>query len=195
MPYKITHGSGNEKLLQQGQFVKLNVEYKLKSKDTTLSSTFGVIPVYFPIDTASLGKYGYPKTQKEAHEISRAINESMGRMPRDVTKDLNIGLGENTPSITQKVGKNKEINVKGLGPGALLAFTDLVKAEGERQKTGNYGPLAETAFNLASALVHPVAGPLATYTGGLNTNEARELAIRRKMGGGRGVSPPGMGQR
>ncbi len=145
--------------------------------------------------TASLGKYGYPKTQKEAHEISRAINESMGRMPRDVTKDLNIGLGENTPSITQKVGKNKEINVKGLGPGALLAFTDLVKAEGERQKTGNYGPLTETAFNLASALVHPVAGPLATYTGGLNTNEARELAIRRKMGGGRGVSPPGMGQR
>ena len=104
-------------------------------------------------------------------------------------------MDENTPSITQKVGKNKEINVKGLGPGALLAFTDLVKAEGERQKTGNYGPLTETAFNLASALVHPVAGPLATYTGGLNTNEARELAIRRKMGGGRGVSPPGMGQR
>ena len=59
MPYKITHGSGNEKLLQQGQFVKLNVEYKLKSKDTTLSSTFGVIPVYFPIDTASLGKYTF----------------------------------------------------------------------------------------------------------------------------------------
>jgi FKBP-type peptidyl-prolyl cis-trans isomerase len=59
MPYKITHGSGNEKLLQQGQFVKLNVEYKLKSKDTTLSSTFGVIPVYFPIDTATLGKYTF----------------------------------------------------------------------------------------------------------------------------------------
>ncbi len=59
MPYKITHGSGNEKLLQQGQFVKLNVEYKLKSKDTTLSSTFGVIPVYFPIDTTRLGKYTF----------------------------------------------------------------------------------------------------------------------------------------
>jgi len=59
MPYKITHGSGNEKLLQQGQYVKMNVDYKLKSKDTTLSSTFGVIPVYFPIDTASLGKYTF----------------------------------------------------------------------------------------------------------------------------------------
>jgi FKBP-type peptidyl-prolyl cis-trans isomerase len=59
MPYKITHGSCNEKLLQQGQYIKMNVEYKLKSKDTTLSSTFGVIPVYFPIDTASLGKYTF----------------------------------------------------------------------------------------------------------------------------------------
>jgi FKBP-type peptidyl-prolyl cis-trans isomerase len=59
MPYKITHGSGNEKLLQQGQYVKLNVEYRLKSKDTVLSSTFGVIPVYFPVDTARLGKYTF----------------------------------------------------------------------------------------------------------------------------------------
>ncbi len=59
MPYKITHGSGNEKALQQGQYVKLNVEYRLKSKDTVLSSTYGVIPVYFPIDTARLGKYTF----------------------------------------------------------------------------------------------------------------------------------------
>ena len=59
MPYKITHGSGNEKLLQQGQYVKLNVEYRLKSKDTVLSTTYGVIPVYFPVDTARLGKYTF----------------------------------------------------------------------------------------------------------------------------------------
>lgn len=59
MLYKITHGSGNEKKLEQGQFVKLNLEYKLKSKDTTLSTTYGVIPVYFPIDTTRLGKYTF----------------------------------------------------------------------------------------------------------------------------------------
>jgi FKBP-type peptidyl-prolyl cis-trans isomerase len=59
MLYKITHGSGNEKLLSQGQFVKINVEYRLKAKDTVLSSTFGVIPAYFPIDTARLGKYSF----------------------------------------------------------------------------------------------------------------------------------------
>jgi FKBP-type peptidyl-prolyl cis-trans isomerase len=59
MPYKITHGSGNEKMLQQGDYVKLNIEYKLKTKDSVLSSTYGVIPVYFPIDTTRLGKYTF----------------------------------------------------------------------------------------------------------------------------------------
>lgn len=59
MLYKITHGSGNAKKLEQGQFVKINIEYKLKTKDTVLSSTYGVIPVYFPIDTARLGKYTF----------------------------------------------------------------------------------------------------------------------------------------
>jgi FKBP-type peptidyl-prolyl cis-trans isomerase len=59
MPYKITHGSGNEKMLQQGDYVKLNIEYKLKTKDSILSSTYGVIPVYFPIDTNRLGKYTF----------------------------------------------------------------------------------------------------------------------------------------
>ena len=59
MLYKITHGSGNSKPLAQGQYVKLNIEYKLKSKDTILSSTYGVIPVYFPIDTTRLGKYTF----------------------------------------------------------------------------------------------------------------------------------------
>jgi len=59
MLYKITHGSGNAKKLEQGQFVKINIEYKLKTKDTVLSTTYGVIPVYFPIDTTRLGKYTF----------------------------------------------------------------------------------------------------------------------------------------
>jgi len=59
MQYKITHAAGNPKKLEQGQFVKISLEYKLKSKDTILSSTKGQIPVYFPIDTARLGKYTF----------------------------------------------------------------------------------------------------------------------------------------
>ena len=46
MLYKISHGSGNPQKLAQGQFVKVNLEYKLKSKDTILSTTYGQIPVY-----------------------------------------------------------------------------------------------------------------------------------------------------
>ncbi len=59
MMYKITHDSGNPQKLAQGQYVKINLEYKLKSKDTILSSTNGQIPVYFPVDTARLGKYTF----------------------------------------------------------------------------------------------------------------------------------------
>lgn len=54
MLYKITHGSGNEKPLANGQFVKLNIEYRLKSKDSILQTSAGHIPAYLPIDTAKL---------------------------------------------------------------------------------------------------------------------------------------------
>lgn len=59
MMYKISHGSGNEKALVQGEYIKLNVEYRLKGKDSVISTSYGVIPMYFPIDTARLGKYTF----------------------------------------------------------------------------------------------------------------------------------------
>jgi FKBP-type peptidyl-prolyl cis-trans isomerase len=58
MPYKITKGNSKE-LLKHGQFVKLNIEYKLKSKDTVLNTSYGHIPMYFYLDTARLGKYTF----------------------------------------------------------------------------------------------------------------------------------------
>ena len=104
MPYKITHGSGNEKLLQQGQFVKLNVEYKLKSKDTTLSSTFGVIPVYFPIDTTRLGKYTFTEVIMKCRkgdkiEFSLSIDTLVNMKALQLnevfkTKDIILGRAE-----------------------------------------------------------------------------------------------------
>ena len=59
MLYKITHGSGNEKPLAQGQFLKLNIEYRLKSKDSLLQSNVGHIPAYLPIDTNRLKSSKY----------------------------------------------------------------------------------------------------------------------------------------
>ena len=59
MLYKITRGSGNEKALAQGQFLKLNIEYRLKSKDSLLQSNVGHIPSYLPIDTSRLSTSKY----------------------------------------------------------------------------------------------------------------------------------------
>ena len=58
MPYKITKGNSKE-LLKHGQIIKFNIEYKLKSKDTVLGSTFGHIPGYDIIDTSRKEKYTF----------------------------------------------------------------------------------------------------------------------------------------
>jgi FKBP-type peptidyl-prolyl cis-trans isomerase len=100
--YKITHGAGNQKKLEQGQFVKINIEYKLKSKDTTLSTTFGLIPVYFPVDTASLGQYTFTeilmkckKGDKVEFSLSLDTLAKMGVLQlNDIFKTKDIVLGK-----------------------------------------------------------------------------------------------------
>jgi len=104
MLYKITHGSGNPQKLAQGQFVKINLEYKLKSKDTVLSTTYGQIPVYFPIDTARLGKYTFTeiimkckKGDKIDFSLSVDTLAKMGVLQlNDIfkTKDMILGKAE-----------------------------------------------------------------------------------------------------
>ncbi len=104
MMYKITHGSGNPQKLVQGQYVKINLEYKLKSKDTILSTTTGQIPVYFPVDTARLGKYTFTeiimlckKGDKIDFSLSIDTLVKMGVLQlNDVfkTKDVIIGKAE-----------------------------------------------------------------------------------------------------
>ena len=81
MAFKITHGSGNEKLIQQGQIIKFNVEYRLKKttgndfksfwlwvtgkspKDSVLQTTIGKMPAYIQFDTARMKamKYDFPE--------------------------------------------------------------------------------------------------------------------------------------
>ncbi|MBL7760427.1 MAG: FKBP-type peptidyl-prolyl cis-trans isomerase [Sediminibacterium sp.] len=58
LAYKIEKG-GSKELLKQGQFVKMNVEYKLPAKDSVLSSTFGRVPVYFRVDTSRISKHSF----------------------------------------------------------------------------------------------------------------------------------------
>ena len=51
MTYKITHGSGNEKLIKNGQAFKFNEEVRLKSKDSILKPIDR--PDYDQYDSAS----------------------------------------------------------------------------------------------------------------------------------------------
>ncbi|RWZ89806.1 MAG: hypothetical protein EO766_03645 [Hydrotalea sp. AMD] len=58
--YKIIHGN-SKVLLKQGDIIKFNIEYKMKvgGKDSILNSTFGHIPAFVKIDTASFGKHSF----------------------------------------------------------------------------------------------------------------------------------------
>jgi FKBP-type peptidyl-prolyl cis-trans isomerase len=61
LAYKIS-GNSKEKI-KQGQFVKLNIEYKVKvgSKDSVLKTTFDHIPAYIQVDSARGGKHDFPE--------------------------------------------------------------------------------------------------------------------------------------
>lgn len=67
LAYKFTKGNGKEKL-KHGQAIKMNIEYKLTAKDSTLSSSFDHIPVYFVLDTAHLGKYNFTELLTSSSE-------------------------------------------------------------------------------------------------------------------------------
>lgn len=51
MAYKITHGSGNEKLIKNGQIVKYSLEYRKKSKDSVFMTTANDLPGYLQYDS------------------------------------------------------------------------------------------------------------------------------------------------
>ncbi len=87
MPYKITKG-GNGVKVKQGQFLKFNVEFKVGSKDSILTSSFGHIPAYMRFDTAQLGKYNFtevlPQTgagDKIEFTLSIDTLKNMGMIP------------------------------------------------------------------------------------------------------------------
>ncbi len=58
MPYKIKKG-GSTALLKNGNYIVLNVEFKLGSNDSILNNTFGKIPASFRFDSTQLGKYNF----------------------------------------------------------------------------------------------------------------------------------------
>lgn len=60
LQYKLYKGK-NTTLVKAGQFVKLNMEYrtKIKGKDTILSTTYGKMPAFTPVDTSERSAYSF----------------------------------------------------------------------------------------------------------------------------------------
>jgi hypothetical protein len=135
--------------------------------------------------TASLGKYGFPSDQTGAHVISRLINESMGRLNRDVAKDLNIGLGEPTKSITQQNTKGGKAFKLAGATGALILMADLANAKTAKEKR-------EAMRNLGEAILPP---SMTSTEAGAPTLPPNAFSESRKLGSPfrqqlMGVAPP-----
>lgn len=67
LAYKITKGKGKEKL-QQGEFIKFNLEYKIGGKDSVLNTTYGHIPAYVRIDTNTFSKHNFTEVLMQCGE-------------------------------------------------------------------------------------------------------------------------------
>ena len=138
--------------------------------------------------TASLLKSGgYPQTPEEAYSLSRMINESMSRMPRDVAKDLNIGLGDTTKAITQKVAGGKAVKLAG-ATGALILMTDLANAKTPQEKREAMRNLGEAI--LPTSMTSTEAGA-PTLSPGAYT-ESRKLGSPFYKMFKEGAAPPSM---
>lgn len=88
---------------------------------------------------------GYPTSQQAAHEQSKSINQSLGRVSNAEAKAAGTFV-EPTPSITQKVAGLKTVKVAGM-TGALILATDLASAA-----TTGESPLANMAQGFKEAV-------------------------------------------
>ena len=145
----------------------------------------------------------------QKQHLNRFVSEQLGiplkegKLPEDFKFTT-----ENRNKLAASVQSELETHAKAgtlskLGKGALAAAAVLGISEAvQAAQKGDYGPLREAGFNIGgpiaasnlglTALSKAAGVPfgLATYSGGLNENEAKDLAYRRKVGASRGIAPP-----
>jgi hypothetical protein len=125
MAYKIEHKSSSEKRLKHGNYLKMNVEYRLKSNDSILSSSYNLIPIYYLFDTLYLTKYSINEIifiSKKGDNIDFILNTDtlvkLGRLKYNntfKTNDLILGKAEilnvfdNFKLVNSDYKKEKEI--------------------------------------------------------------------------------------
>jgi hypothetical protein len=126
-----------------------------------------------------------------------------GKLPEDfkwTTENRNKLASSVQTELEQhaKAGTLGKLGKGALAAAALLGITEAVQAA----QKGDFGPLREAGFNIGGPITASAVGltalsraagvpfSLATYSGGLNENEAKDLAYRQKVGTGRGIAPP-----
>lgn len=129
------------------------------------------------------------KTYDEAQRIwnqyveSRREGFSGPEMTKDVRKERGIPPRENFGQL------GKVAKVAGVAGLALTAAQMAQAAQAARK--GDYSQAAEMGFNMLGLVPGLGVGFSAlTHAGGLNEDEAQQLAYRQKVGAGRGIAPP-----
>ena len=194
-PEVLRTGTGREVIAGQGpvpqRFAK---EYK---SPTDVPKGFAFVPNAQYIDvlrndlsqptyTEQFTNRPFPSTYPEAVESGKNINRELNRPTREQLKAQGAAMPETTEGIVRKVGPNKMVKVGGVA-GALVAISDLAKAENTQQRR-------EAVGNALLGLL-----PLGMDANALNADEAAKLqqlfaqqAYAQKVGGGRSVAPPSM---
>lgn len=146
---------------------------------------------------------------EQKQHLNRFVSEQLGvplkdgKLPEDfkfTTENRNKLAASVQSELEQhaKAGTLGKLGKGALAAAALLGITEAVQAA----QKGDYGPLREAGFNIGGPITASAVGltalskaagvpfSLATYSGGLNEGEEKELAYRRKVGAGRGIAPP-----
>lgn len=72
LAYKITNSGTGKSTIKPGEWVELNIEYKLGSKDTVLFTTFKKVPQFIEYDTTRAFKHDFPEILSKLKEGGKA---------------------------------------------------------------------------------------------------------------------------
>lgn len=161
-----------------------------------------------PDYTSIFTQRDFPLTNEMAIEQSKEINRSLGRATRAEAKAAGLPPAEITPGITKKTSAGtKPVRVAGT-VGALMAISDLAKAEtpGQRGMAGAglleavlppgfmMGGAGEGSGNVPSMNAAMLLGSPYAQSDFAKRKRQEEEYIR-KIGAGRGIAPPSAYQR
>jgi hypothetical protein len=209
-------GMGPEAALNKKGEPKLKVDY---ASVADVPAGFAFVPNAQYIDTLrqNIGQPEYtkaytdrlfPLTNEQAIQESKDINKLLGRATRAETKAAGLPPAELTPGITKKTSAGtKPVRVAGT-VGALMAISDLAKAETPGQRgiaganlleailppgfmMGGAGEGSGTVPSMSQAML--LGSPYAQSE--IAKKQRQEQEYVRKVGAGRGIAPPSAYQR